>query len=72
MSLRNAHDFIDRVASDPALAAAIEGFGFDVTLDDIAVLAVTRGFECTPDEMRRAHRQSRALTAVARGQARPG
>lgn len=72
MSLRNAHDFIARAASDPALAAAIERFGPDVTLDDLAALAATRDLACTPDELRRAHRQSRALAAVARGQARAG
>jgi hypothetical protein len=72
MSLRNAHDFIARASSDRVLAAAIEGFGFDVTLDDIAALAAIRGLDCTPDEIRRAHRQSRALAAVARGQARAG
>ncbi|MET0248060.1 MAG: Nif11-like leader peptide family RiPP precursor [Sphingomonas sp.] len=72
MSLRNAHEFIARAARDPALAAAIEGLGPDVALDDIATLAATRGIECTADEIRRAHRQSRALTALARGQARAG
>jgi predicted ribosomally synthesized peptide with nif11-like leader len=55
VSLTDAIAFIGAVRADPSLADRLAALGLDPDLERVAALAREAGFDCTPDELRRAH-----------------
>lgn len=55
MTLPAALAFIRAVRADAALTARVASLGLDPDLELIVAIARDAGFECTSDELRRAH-----------------
>jgi predicted ribosomally synthesized peptide with nif11-like leader len=66
VSLSAAIAFVGAVRADPALADRLAALGLDPDLERVAAIALEAGFDCTPDELRRAHVHDWGLRWVGR------